>query len=38
MEDRLEVNLASAKRIALLIADFMIYLYGLYSLTVRLLK
>jgi hypothetical protein len=29
---------ASVKRIALLVADFVIYLYGLYSLTIRLLK
>ena len=38
IEDRLEVSLASAKRIVLLIADFVIYLYGIYALTIRLLK
>jgi hypothetical protein len=38
VEDRLEMHLASAKRIAFLVADFVIYLYGLYSLTIRLLK
>jgi hypothetical protein len=38
LEDRLEMYFASVKRIALLVADFVIYLYGLYSLTIRLLK
>src|SRR5450759_2158334 len=35
LEDRLEMYFASVKRIALLVADFVIYLYGLYSLTIR---